>query len=111
MRHGWNDGAGEFDPAEEVAEVCERRLVAACRLCIWGLFFLLGGRGCSRVLREARGRMRGFERARSVTVDPHKMMSAPVMCRFLLMQDMRVLREANRAEVGYLFRADARKET
>lgn len=44
--------------------------------------------------------------ADSITMNPHKMMGAPVTCSFLLGRDMRVFWRANTLPAGYLFHSD-----
>lgn len=48
-------------------------------------------------------KLRGIERADSIGVTPHKMLSVPMTCSFLLCKDMRNCQKAMTLPAGYLF--------
>jgi L-2,4-diaminobutyrate decarboxylase len=90
---------GSFDDIETIGALCEERG-------IW--FHLDGAHGASALLSPRhRGRMRGVERARSLTWDAHKMMLAPLSGGMLLVRDERDLERAFAQAAPYLFHASA----
>ncbi|OIW26420.1 PLP-dependent transferase [Coniochaeta ligniaria NRRL 30616] len=94
---------GSYDPFEEVADVCRE----------FGLWMHVDASwGGAVVFSEGlRGKMRGVERADSVTVNPHKMLNVPVTCSFLLGPDTDVFRRANTLPAGYLFHGEDEEES
>jgi glutamate decarboxylase len=86
---------GAYDPIEEIADVCYE----------FGLWLHVDGSlGGSAVFSTRQSwRLRGSERADSITINPHKMLGVPVTCSFLLGRDMRKFRSANSINAGYLF--------
>jgi len=90
---------GSFDDIERVGAICEERG-------IW--FHLDGAHGASALLSpKHRHRMRGVERARSLTWDAHKMMLAPLSGGMLLVREERDLERAFAQAAPYLFNAPA----
>ncbi|HEY9480417.1 MAG TPA: aminotransferase class V-fold PLP-dependent enzyme [Gemmatimonadaceae bacterium] len=86
---------GSFDDIEAIGTICERRG-------IW--FHVDGAHGASALLSPRhRHRMRGVERARSLTWDAHKMMLAPLSGGMLLVRDERDLEHAFAQAAPYLF--------
>jgi glutamate/tyrosine decarboxylase-like PLP-dependent enzyme len=78
---------GVVDPLEELAEIAEE----------YGLWFHVDAAygGALAFSEKHRGKLRGVERADSVTVDPHKWMFVPFACGGVLVRDGgRVLRDA-----------------
>jgi L-2,4-diaminobutyrate decarboxylase len=88
---------GSFDDIERIGTICEARG-------IW--FHVDGAHGASALLSpKHRHRMRGVERARSLTWDAHKMMLAPISGGMLLVRDERDLEHAFAQAAPYLFNA------
>jgi L-2,4-diaminobutyrate decarboxylase len=88
---------GSFDDIECIGTICEERG-------IW--FHVDGAHGASALLSSKhRHRMRGVERARSLTWDAHKMMLAPISGGMLLVRDERDLEHAFAQAAPYLFNA------
>jgi L-2,4-diaminobutyrate decarboxylase len=88
---------GSFDDIERIGTICEARG-------IW--FHVDGAHGASALLSPThRHRMRGVERARSLTWDAHKMMLAPISGGMLLVRDERDLERAFAQAAPYLFHA------
>ena len=93
---------GSFDDIETIGSLCEERG-------IW--FHVDGAHGASALLSaEHRQRMRGVERARSLTWDAHKMMLAPLSGGMLLVRDERDLERAFAQAAPYLFNNSGRGE-
>ncbi|KAJ6016298.1 hypothetical protein N7540_010889 [Penicillium herquei] len=86
---------GSFDPFEEIAGICQK----------YNLWFHIDGSwGGSFVFSEKQKyKLSGSEKANSITINPHKMLGAPVTCSFLLASDMRQFHRANTLPAGYLF--------
>ncbi|KAJ5731746.1 uncharacterized protein N7483_006254 [Penicillium malachiteum] len=86
---------GSFDPFEEIAGICQK----------YNLWFHVDGSwGGSFVFSEKQKyKLSGSEKANSITINPHKMLGAPVTCSFLLASDMRQFHRANTLPAGYLF--------
>lgn len=86
---------GAYDPIEEIADVCQE----------FGLWLHIDGSlgGSAIFSRRQSWRLKGTERADSITINPHKMLGVPVTCSFLLGRDMRKFRSANSINAGYLF--------
>lgn len=89
---------GACDPLNEIADLCDKE----------GLWLHVDGSwgGAAIFSDKHKHKLRGIERARSITTNPHKMLGVPVTCSFLLASDMRVFWRANRFEAGYLFHQD-----
>jgi glutamate/tyrosine decarboxylase-like PLP-dependent enzyme len=84
---------GSYDPLDEVADVCERHNMWLHVDGSWG--------GCVIFDEElARDRLKGVERAHSVSVTPHKMLGVPMTCSFLLVREMRWAWEAMTLPAG-----------
>lgn len=86
---------GSYDPLDEVADVCREFGLWMHVDASWG--------GAAVFSASRRAKLRGAERADSVTVNPHKMLNVPVTCSFLLGPDTDVFRRANTLPAGYLF--------
>jgi L-2,4-diaminobutyrate decarboxylase len=92
---------GSFDDLETIGTLCEQRG-------IW--FHVDGAHGASALLSAGhRHRMRGVERARSLTWDAHKMMLAPLSAGMLLVRDERDLERAFAQAAPYLFNSLGRE--
>jgi aromatic-L-amino-acid decarboxylase len=86
---------GAVDPLDELAELAEEL----------GLWFHVDAAygGALALSPRHRGSLRGVERARSVTIDPHKWMFVPFACGALLVRDGGgVLRDAFDSTPAYL---------
>ena len=85
---------GAVDRLDELADVCAEERVWFHVDAAYGGFFRLTERG--------RDRLRGIERADSITLDPHKGMFLPYGTGSLLVRDGERLRAAHRVEAQYL---------
>ncbi|PVH95142.1 putative glutamate decarboxylase [Periconia macrospinosa] len=92
---------GAYDPIEEIASVCKE----------FGLWLHLDGSlgGSAIFSGQQSWRLKGSERADSITINPHKMLGVPVTCSFLLGNDLRQFRSANSIDAGYLFHEESSK--
>ncbi|KAF2144545.1 uncharacterized protein K452DRAFT_349637 [Aplosporella prunicola CBS 121167] len=90
---------GSYDPIDDIANVCERHSLWLHVDGSWG-----GPVAFNAELRK--DRLKGVERADSIAVTPHKMLSVPVTCSFLLGKDMRQFWKAMTLPAGYLFHND-----
>ena len=90
---------GAYDPIEEIADLCKE----------FGLWLHIDGSLGGSVIfsRRHAWRLNGSDRADSITINPHKMLSIPVTCSFLLGRDMRQFQAANSINADYLFHEDA----
>ncbi|KAF2463977.1 putative glutamate decarboxylase [Lindgomyces ingoldianus] len=90
---------GAYDPIDEIADVCQE----------FGLWLHVDGSlgGSAIFTRRQSWRLKGSERADSITINPHKMLSVPISCSFLLGRDLRQFRSSNSIDAGYLFHEDA----
>jgi len=88
---------GAFDPLQEIAD-------EARRLGIW--LHVDAAHGGTALLSEShRGKLRGIERADSVTWDPHKMMLMPAALGTVMLRDGQRLIGAFHQDAPYLFDA------
>ncbi len=85
---------GAVDPIEEIAEVAADEDLWMHVDAAYGGFFQLTSRG--------RAKLRGMERADSITLDPHKGMFLPYGTGSLVVRDGEKLREAHYAGAAYL---------
>lgn len=85
---------GAIDPLPELATLCEREGLWHHVDAAYGGGFVL----CD----EGRRRLRGIERADSITFDPHKGMFLPYGTGCLLVRDGAALRRAHTMEAAYL---------
>uniref|UniRef100_A0A3B3T4V0 Glutamate decarboxylase 3 n=1 Tax=Paramormyrops kingsleyae TaxID=1676925 RepID=A0A3B3T4V0_9TELE len=89
---------GAFDPLPEIADVCERHGLWMHVDAAWGGGLLLS--------RRHAGKLRGIERATSVTWNPHKLMGVPLQCSAILLRQKGLLQECNQLCAEYLFQPD-----
>lgn len=90
---------GRIDDLEAIAEIAEGEG-------IW--LHVDGAHGASLLVSdELRERVRGIERADSVSWDPHKMMFMPISLGAIFVRDQRHLDNAFRQSAPYLFHGDA----
>lgn len=93
---------GSYDPFTEVAAVCRE----------FGLWMHVDGSwgGSAAFSAAQRAKLAGAELADSITVNPHKMMHAPLPCSFLLTNDLAVFHRANTLPAGYLFHGSGEED-
>ncbi|KAH7322876.1 putative glutamate decarboxylase [Stachybotrys elegans] len=86
---------GSFDPFEDISGICKE----------FGMWMHIDASWGGPVIfsRNQKWKMKGSHLADSLTINPHKMMNAPVTCSFLLGPDMQVFNRANSTSAGYLF--------
>uniref|UniRef100_A0A8C7RHZ9 Glutamate decarboxylase 1 n=1 Tax=Oncorhynchus mykiss TaxID=8022 RepID=A0A8C7RHZ9_ONCMY len=89
---------GAFDPIHEIADICEKYNMWLHVDGAWGGGLLMS--------RKHRHKLRGVERANSVTWNPHKMMGVPLQCSAILVRERGVLSGCNSMCAGYLFQPD-----
>ncbi|XP_064202588.1 glutamate decarboxylase 1 isoform X1 [Anguilla rostrata] len=89
---------GAFDPLPEIADICSKHGLWMHVDAAWGGGLLMSKRHC--------GKLRGIERASSVTWNPHKMMGVPLQCAALLVKKKGLLQECNQLGAKYLFQPD-----
>ncbi|KAI0475585.1 pyridoxal phosphate-dependent transferase [Xylariaceae sp. FL0804] len=97
---------GSFDDLDALADVCEEEGGVGGKDGKGpGIWLHVDGSwgGSVAFSRAQRHKLRGAARARSLTVNPHKMLGVPVTCSFLLTPDLRVFHAANTLPAGYLF--------
>ena len=75
-----------IDPIAEIAEICAR----------YGLWLHVDAAygGAAALLPEMRERFRGWERADSIVVNPHKWLFVPIDCSALLVRNPEIVRRA-----------------
>ncbi|MDB4873990.1 MAG: Pyridoxal-dependent decarboxylase [Gemmatimonadetes bacterium] len=92
---------GAVDPLDEIAEVCSRESLWMHVDAAYGGFAALTPDGAKK--------LRGIERADSVTLDPHKWLFVPFECGCILARDPRKLEEAFSVHPEYLTDVRARE--
>lgn len=86
---------GVYDPLDEIGDFCQAHE-------LW--LHIDGAHGASALVSEKyRFRLKGVEKANSLTWDAHKMLQAPTLCAALLVRDHRALDTAFHQEASYLF--------
>jgi L-2,4-diaminobutyrate decarboxylase len=86
---------GIYDPLDEIGDFCNEHD-------IW--FHVDGAHGASALFsKKHRTRLKGIEKADSLTWDAHKLMRTPTVCAALLVKDHRDLDAAFKQEASYLF--------
>lgn len=86
---------GSFDPFEEISEVARREGLWLHVDASWG--------GPVVFSDKQRYKLRGVERADSISICPHKMLNVPLTCSFLLGKDLREFHKGMTLPAGYLF--------
>ncbi|KAJ8337024.1 hypothetical protein SKAU_G00382440 [Synaphobranchus kaupii] len=89
---------GAFDPLHDIADICSKHGLWMHVDAAWGGGLLMSKRH--------RGKLRGIQRASSVTWNPHKMMGVPLQCAALLVRQKGLLQECNQLGAEYLFQPD-----
>lgn len=86
---------GSFDPIDAIAYVCGKHN-------LW--LHVDGSWGGSVIFSEKhRYRLKGIEKANSVTICAHKMLNVPLTCSFLFAKDLRQFHKGMTLPAGYLF--------
>ncbi|CAI4214651.1 unnamed protein product [Parascedosporium putredinis] len=93
---------GSYDPLEAISEICKEFNLWMHVDGSWG--------GPAILSHKHRGKLVGSHLADSLTVNPHKMLSVPVTCSFLLTPDIKVFHAANSLPAGYLFHSVGEEE-
>uniref|UniRef100_A0A4W4DN73 Glutamate decarboxylase 3 n=1 Tax=Electrophorus electricus TaxID=8005 RepID=A0A4W4DN73_ELEEL len=94
---------GAFDPISDIADICENHGLWLHVDGAWGGGLLLSERH--------RTKLRGIERASSVTWNPHKMMCVPLQCSAILVRKKGLLQKCNQLSAEYLFQMDKHYDT
>uniref|UniRef100_A0A8C7XYG0 Cysteine sulfinic acid decarboxylase n=1 Tax=Oryzias sinensis TaxID=183150 RepID=A0A8C7XYG0_9TELE len=90
---------GSFDPLDCIADVCDKHQLWMHVDAAWG--------GSVLFSKQHRHLMKGVERAKSVSWNPHKMLLAGLQCSAFLLQDTtNLLKRCNCANASYLFQQD-----
>ncbi|TRY99848.1 hypothetical protein DNTS_021946 [Danionella cerebrum] len=89
---------GAFDPIDEIADICQKHGIWLHVDGAWGGGLLMS--------RKHRHKLRGIDRANSVTWNPHKMMGVPLQCSVILVREKGLLQSCNSMCAGYLFQPD-----
>ncbi|KOB77178.1 putative Cysteine sulfinic acid decarboxylase [Operophtera brumata] len=89
---------GAIDELDEIADLCKRHGVWFHVDACWGGSLILS--------RKYKNRLKGVEKADSISWNPHKMAGAPMQCSAFLIRDKGLLHEANSAAAKYLFQQD-----
>lgn len=85
---------GSVDPLDEIADICSRKAVWLHVDAAYAGFAALTG--------EGKAKLRGIEKAHSLTLDPHKWLFVPFECGCLMVRDPSVLGDAFRILPDYL---------
>ncbi|XP_006634608.2 glutamate decarboxylase 1 [Lepisosteus oculatus] len=89
---------GAFDPLSEIADVCEKHNLWMHVDASWGGGLLMS--------KKHSVKLKGIERATSVTWNPHKMMGIPLQCSAILVRKKGLLQSCNQLCAEYLFQPD-----
>uniref|UniRef100_A0A0K0DSS0 Glutamate decarboxylase n=1 Tax=Strongyloides stercoralis TaxID=6248 RepID=A0A0K0DSS0_STRER len=89
---------GAFDPLIQIADLCEKYNIWFHVDAAWGGGLLLSP--------EHRWKLRGIERANSVTWNPHKLMGALLQCSVSFIRKEGLLFQTNQMSADYLFQQD-----
>ncbi|XP_043921106.1 glutamate decarboxylase 1-like isoform X2 [Protopterus annectens] len=89
---------GAFDPINEIADVCEKYKLWLHVDAAWGGGLLMSDKHSYK--------LRGIERACSVTWNPHKLMGVPLQCSAFLVREKGLLQACNQLHAEYLFQPD-----
>ncbi|KAM6919158.1 glutamate decarboxylase 1 [Xenentodon cancila] len=89
---------GAFDPLPAIADICDQHGLWMHVDAAWGGGLLMSERHKTK--------LRGIERAASVTWNPHKMMGVPLQCSAILVKKRGLLQDCNQSGAEYLFQRD-----
>ncbi|KAG0126895.1 putative glutamate decarboxylase [Tuber indicum] len=93
---------GSYDPFNAIADVCQRYNLWMHVDGSWGGSVVFSDKHCYK--------LKGVQKADSVTVNPHKMLGVPMTCSFLITDDTRKFSKATSLKAGYLFHGDEDEE-
>lgn len=86
---------GSYDPFEEISSICKK-------YDIW--FHIDGSWGGNVIFSDThRTKLKGCEKADSITTNPHKMLGTPTTCSFLLLPHVSNFQKAMSLSAPYLF--------
>ena len=89
---------GTFDPISEIADICEPKN-------IW--LHVDGAYGATMIFdKRFAAKLKGTNRADSITWDAHKLMGVPLTCSALLVRERGRLRHSFDEAAGYLFQSN-----
>ncbi|XP_013139758.1 PREDICTED: cysteine sulfinic acid decarboxylase [Papilio polytes] len=89
---------GAIDNMDAIADVCQKHGIWMHVDACWGGSLILS--------RKYKHRLKGIERANSISWNPHKMVGAPLQCSVFLIRERGLLHSANCASAQYLFQQD-----
>ncbi|CAH4027522.1 unnamed protein product [Pieris brassicae] len=89
---------GAIDNLDKIADICAEHGVWMHVDACWG--------GSLMLSQKFRTKLKGIERANSISWNPHKMAGAPLQCSLFLLKERGLLHEANSAAAQYLFQQD-----
>ncbi|XP_022114789.2 cysteine sulfinic acid decarboxylase [Pieris rapae] len=89
---------GAIDNLDKIADVCAEHGVWMHVDACWG--------GSLMLSHKYRTKLKGIDRANSISWNPHKMAGAPLQCSLFLLRERGLLHEANSAAAQYLFQQD-----
>ncbi|CAH0596383.1 unnamed protein product [Chrysodeixis includens] len=89
---------GAIDDLIGVADVCQKYGVWLHVDACWGGSLMLSP--------KYKNKLKGIDRANSISWNPHKMAGAPLQCSVFMVRDKGLLHEANSAAAQYLFQQD-----
>lgn len=89
---------GAFDPVEPIADLC-------AKYDMWLHIDAAWGGGCL-LSNKLRHKLRGIERANSVTWNPHKLMGCVLQCSTVHFREKNLLMSCNQMCADYLFQQD-----
>ncbi|CEF66150.1 Glutamate decarboxylase 1 [Strongyloides ratti] len=89
---------GAFDPIDKIADICEKYNIWLHVDAAWGGGLLLSP--------EYRWKLKGIERAKSVTWNPHKLMGSLLQCSAFLIKQQGLLLQTNQMSANYLYQQD-----
>ncbi|CCH42533.1 Glutamate decarboxylase [Wickerhamomyces ciferrii] len=94
---------GSFDPFDEISAIAKK----------YGIWFHIDGSWGGNVVfsEKYKHKLKGAEKADSITANPHKLLGVPTTCSFLLLPDERVFQTANSLDAPYLFHSAESDDT
>jgi glutamate/tyrosine decarboxylase-like PLP-dependent enzyme len=89
---------GAFDPLEEIGEIAKKYNIWFHVDASWG--------GSLLVSEKHRHKLKGIDKANTITWNPHKALRMPHQTTFLMVRSKTALRESNNLDAQYLFKED-----